>query len=98
MPCIVKKEVWLCPHRVRAPAGAIIKKEEKKPPPPLIFKKNQRGGGLFVLQDQNTGLSQNLNLTKPETGVENISNKHPPKKQRKLWRAIFLEIKINQKK
>ncbi len=39
-------EVWLGPHRVRAPAGARIRKKEKN-----------QNKGLFVLQEQNTGLS-----------------------------------------
>ncbi len=58
MPCRLRKEVWLGPCRVRASCRIL-----KKCPFPYFQTKNKKLGeeaGLFVLQEQNTGLHLNF--------------------------------------
>ena len=54
--------------RIRAPQGLELEEEKQKHLPLLFSKKikNKREGGLFVLQEQNTGLSWILQ-TYPES-------------------------------
>ena len=58
LPCRVKKGVKIGLRRFKAPVGTRIRKKKNKHP--TLFSKNSKirgGGGLFMLQDQNTGLS-----------------------------------------
>ena len=47
MPCMVRKEVWLEPCRVRATAGDRIR-EKKKKTPPLFSKQNENKGEGYL--------------------------------------------------